>query len=84
MCVPIEGDTTYRWNHAYSGKAQAMGDTEMNALLERSTAQEATASVIAMFPKVDMLSWNLEIAGWSSRAHCMQATPCGKLAEIGS
>lgn len=56
MCVPIEGDTTYRWNHAYSGKAQAMGDTEMNALLERSTAQEATASVIAMFPNVDMLS----------------------------
>ena len=56
MCVPIEGDTTYRLNHAYSGKAQAMGDTEMNALLERSTAQEATASVIAMFPKVDVLS----------------------------
>ena len=84
MCVPIQCVTTSRWTQAYSGKAQAMGDTELNALLERSTAQEATASVIAMFPKVDMLSWNLEIAGWSSRAHRMQATPCGKLAEIGS
>ena len=56
MCVPIEGDTTYRRTQAYSGKAQAMGDTELNALLERSTAQEATASVIAMFPNVDVLS----------------------------
>ena len=56
MCVPIQGDTTSRWTQAYSGKAQAMGDTELNALLERSTAQEATASVIAMFPTVDMLS----------------------------